>query len=63
MTNLEVGNEVAHVEWESKYMEYWEYAHVSNPPQFKYDVRSLYQKMISLGGLCGNGSFLGLFSF
>ena len=24
-------------------------------------VRSLYQKIIAWGGLCGNGSFLGLF--
>ena len=25
MINLEVGDEVAYVEWESKYMECWEY--------------------------------------
>ena len=41
MTNLEVGGEVAYVEWERKYMECWEYAPVSNPPQFNYDVRDL----------------------
>ena len=63
MTNLEVGDEVAYVEWESKYMECWEYAPVSNPLQFNYDVRSLNQKIIAWGGLCGNGSFLGPFFF
>ena len=42
-------------------MECWEYAPVSNPPQFNYDVKSLYQKIIAWGGLCGNGSFLGPF--
>ena len=43
MTDVEVGDEVVYVEWESKYMECWENASVSNPPQFNYDVRSLYQ--------------------
>ena len=38
MTNLEVGDEAAYVEWESKYMESWEYAPVGNPRQFNYDV-------------------------
>ena len=38
MTNLEVGDEAAYVEWESKYMECWEYAPVGNPRQFNYDV-------------------------
>ena len=47
MTDLEVGDEVVYVEWESKYMECWENASVSNPPQFNYDVRSLYQKIIA----------------
>ena len=32
-------------------MECREYAPVSNPFQFNYDVRSLYQKIIAWGGL------------
>ena len=39
-------------------MECWEYAPVSNPTQFNYDVKSLYQKIIAWGGLSDNGSFL-----
>ena len=49
MRNFEVGDEIAYFEWESKYMESWEYAPVGNQPQFNYDVRSSYQKIITLG--------------
>ena len=63
MTNLEVGGEVAYVEWESKCMECWENAPVGNPPQFNSDGRSLRQKIIGLGGRYGNGFILGPFFF
>ena len=58
MTNLEFGDKVAYVQWESKHMECQEYVPVSNPLQFNYDVKSLYQKIIAWGGLSDNGSFL-----
>ena len=44
-------------------MESQEYAPVGNPPQFNYDVRGSYQKIIDWGGLCGNESILGPFFF
>ena len=31
-------------------MESWEYVPVGNQPQFNYDVRSSYQKIITSGG-------------
>ena len=57
MINLEAGDEVAYVEWESKYMECWEYVPVGNPPQFNYDIRSSYQNKIAWEGCVVMGSF------
>ena len=58
---MEIGDKVAYVKWENKYMDSWEYDPVGNAPQFNYDVRRSYQKIIAWGGLCGNGFILGHF--